>query len=111
MNGTVICIHGYFTTRRAFASSFGNLAISFGSFIWPPLTQYLINQYNWNGAMFILSAVYLNVILFGWLLKSTPLTEKRRNEAMEHSFVQLVRYIKFYYLSYIVYNVCPVKNT
>ena len=56
--------------------------------------------------MFILSAVYLNVILFGWLLKSTPLTEKRRSEAMEHSFVQLVRYIKYsitYLISFIMF--------
>ena len=99
-NGTIVCIHGYFTTRRAFASSFGIMAISFGSFIWPPLTQYLISRYNWEGTMFIFSAVYLNIIPLGWLLKSTPLTEKKRRESMDHSFVQLVRYNRKVFITF-----------
>ncbi len=44
-----VSIQQYFDKRRATASSISVVGSALGMFIWPPLSQVLINYYSWRG--------------------------------------------------------------
>lgn len=50
----------------------------FGTFIFAPLTEFLIKNYTWRGALLIIAGIVLNCILFGALFR--PLEGKKKEE-------------------------------
>ncbi|GFO46894.1 monocarboxylate transporter [Plakobranchus ocellatus] len=66
---TISMIPLYFKKRRSFAVGIAVSGLGFGSFVYPPFLAWLEEQYNWRGAMLIISGLILNVILCGALLR------------------------------------------
>ncbi len=51
----------------------GSASSGIGYLLVPPLMEYLIQSYSWQGAMQIISAIIANICVCGVLLSSTPL--------------------------------------
>lgn len=73
-----------------------------GTFIFSPLVDKLIEEYNWRGAMLIIAALVFNCILFGALFR--PLTPTTKQSAVTDGTVQessmyinKASKLKFYY--------------
>ncbi|GFO46898.1 monocarboxylate transporter family [Plakobranchus ocellatus] len=66
---TIAMIPLYFKKRRSFAMGIGVSGLGIGAFVYPPFLAWLEEQYNWRGAMLIISGLILNVILCGALLR------------------------------------------
>ena len=64
---SVACNH-YFTKRRALAVGIGKTGISLASFIFPPLTNYVLN-YGWKSVIYMYAGVALLSAFFGCLIR------------------------------------------
>ncbi|GFO46887.1 monocarboxylate transporter 12-like [Plakobranchus ocellatus] len=71
----------YFKKRRSFAMGIAVSGVGFGSFVYPPFLAWLEEQYNWRGAMIIISGLILNVILCGAILR--PYKPQDQSSAVE----------------------------
>ena len=62
----------YFTTKQSMALSITAVGISLGTFIWPPIARFLIDEYQWHGALLIIAAALLNEIPLAMLIHDPP---------------------------------------
>ena len=62
----------YFDDMRALATGIAVCGSGIGSFVFAPLCEYLLSEYDWKGAMWIISALVLNGMIFAGLFR--PLT-------------------------------------
>ncbi|XP_072048455.1 monocarboxylate transporter 12-like [Amphiura filiformis] len=62
-------IGDYFDQYYAIANSVAISGTSVGVMIFAPLTQFLLDQYGWRGALFLLGAIYFNLSACGALLE------------------------------------------
>lgn len=58
----------YFTEKRATAVSVAAAGVSCGIFAYPTLIQFLIQQYNWRGASYILAGIFLQGAVLGAII-------------------------------------------
>lgn len=72
-----VMIGHYFEKHRALATGIASCGSGVGTFVFAPLTVYLIKQYTWTGAMWILAGVVLNGVVCGAVFRSIP---RPRNE-------------------------------
>ena len=63
----------YFDKRLARATGMSCAGTAMGNFALPPLFQVLIDNYGWNGALLIISALVSNAAMFGALFRASPL--------------------------------------
>src|SRR5271170_7524388 len=63
----------YFEKRRAFATGLAVCGAGIGTFIFSPLTNYLLEEYSWRGTFLIYAGVLLNCCVCGALFR--PLTD------------------------------------
>ena len=70
---SVIIVQQYFTKKRAMAAGIASAGLSMGTLTGSPVIQFLIDQFGWRGALIINAGLYLNVCVFGGLLR--PITE------------------------------------
>ncbi|XP_035663733.1 monocarboxylate transporter 13-like [Branchiostoma floridae] len=66
---TMATIGRYFTTHRLRANSLASIGGSFVSFAFPPLFQYLMDEYTWRGALVLIGGIVLQVVGFGALVR------------------------------------------
>ena len=59
----------YFDKRLSLATGLAVCGSGIGTFIFAPVTQYLIKEYGWRGAMLILSGLFLNISVCGALMR------------------------------------------
>lgn len=59
----------YFDKRLSLATGLAVCGSDIVTFIFAPITQYLINEYGWRGAMLILSGIFLNIVICGALMR------------------------------------------
>ncbi|KAI8499210.1 hypothetical protein Bbelb_229740 [Branchiostoma belcheri] len=59
----------YFTKRRAMANSLTAVGASIASMSFPPLFQYLMDEFGWKGALFIIGGMMLNIVVAGALIR------------------------------------------
>lgn len=59
----------YFEKRRSLALGIAAAGVGVGAFILGPLTNFLIEEYNWRGATLILGAIHLNMSVTGLLFR------------------------------------------
>lgn len=64
----VVSIAFWFEKKRTFATGIGASGTGFGTFMYAPLTQWLIQEYGWRGATLILGGTLLNFCVFGALM-------------------------------------------
>ncbi|GAB1597584.1 monocarboxylate transporter 12-like [Argonauta hians] len=71
----IVCVGFYFEKRRSFATGLAVCGAGIGTFIFAPLSQYLLDFYGWKGAVLISAGLILNCILCGCLFKPLPKTK------------------------------------
>ena len=72
----IVSVTCYFEKKRSFATGIAVCGSGLGTFIFAPLTEFLIQAYFWKGAMLIIAALTLNCVIFGALFR--PLENKPR---------------------------------
>ena len=65
-------IGDYFDKRRALATGIASCGSGVGTFIFAPLTNYLITEYTWKGTMWILAGIILNGVVYGAVFRPVP---------------------------------------
>lgn len=63
----VVIVAYYFDKKRSFATGLSVCGSGIGTFIFAPLTQYLIDEYGWRGTTLILAGMFLNMTVCGKL--------------------------------------------
>ncbi|XP_050415574.1 monocarboxylate transporter 12 [Patella vulgata] len=60
----IVMVGYYFEKRRALATGIACCGSGIGAFVFAPLCEFLLEEYNWQGATWILSAIVLNGLIF-----------------------------------------------
>jgi Major Facilitator Superfamily len=82
----VVSIAFWFDKRRTFATGIGASGTGLGTFIYAPLTQYLIETFGWRGATLILAGTLLNMCVCGSLMRDPDwLIEENQLESRSQS--------------------------
>ncbi|KAK3104381.1 hypothetical protein FSP39_000664 [Pinctada imbricata] len=66
---SLVTVAFYFEKKRALATGIAVSGSGFGTFALAPLFEYLIDEYDWQGTMIILSGLTLNLVVCGALLR------------------------------------------
>ena len=69
----------YFKKKRALATGIAVCGSGIGGFVFAPLSQFLIQQYTWKGAMWVISAITLNGVVVAALLRPIEHTAKKQD--------------------------------
>ncbi|XP_067631591.1 uncharacterized protein chk [Eurosta solidaginis] len=82
----VVSIAFWFDKKRTFATGIGASGTGIGTFLYAPLTQWLIDNYGWRGATLILAGTMLNTCVCGALMRDPDwLIEENRLESRSQS--------------------------
>ncbi|XP_015597797.1 uncharacterized protein LOC107268974 [Cephus cinctus] len=93
----VVIVAYYFDKKRSFATGLSVCGSGIGTFIFAPVTQYLLAEYGWRGTTLILAGLFLNLAVCGCLMRDLEWTtirakakteERRKNREMKRSKVQ-----------------------
>lgn len=84
---TAVCsVVGWFDKRRTFATGIGASGTGIGTFLYAPLTQYLLESYGWRGTCLILAGTLFNICVCGCLMLDPEwLTESNKLESRSQS--------------------------
>lgn len=69
----IVSVTQYFEAKRSLATGIAVCGSGFGTFVFAPLTKYLIESYGWRGAMLIIGGIVLNCIIFGAMFRPLEL--------------------------------------
>lgn len=78
---SIVCVAYYFEKRRSLATGLSVCGTGLGTFLFAPLTIYLLEEFGWRTTLLILSAIFLNIILFGLLIKDLDLEDDSDEES------------------------------
>ncbi|KOC60127.1 Monocarboxylate transporter 12 [Habropoda laboriosa] len=93
----VVIVAYYFDKRRSFATGLSVCGSGIGTFIFAPVTQYLLAEYGWRGTTLILAGLFLNLAVCGCLMRDLKWTtirarakteERRKNREKKRSRIQ-----------------------
>ncbi|XP_063977326.1 uncharacterized protein LOC135162604 [Diachasmimorpha longicaudata] len=73
----VVIVAYYFDKRRSFATGLSVCGSGIGTFIFAPLTQYLLAEYGWRGTTLILAGFFFNLAVCGCLMRDLEWTTIR----------------------------------
>jgi len=73
------CITQYFDKRRPFVTGVAICGSGIGTFIFAPLTDLLLERYDWKIALYILGAICFSNCFFGLMFKPLPKHENEEN--------------------------------
>ncbi|KAI8498998.1 hypothetical protein Bbelb_234510 [Branchiostoma belcheri] len=73
----------YFDKRHATANGIGVCGTGIGIFAFPPLYQFLIDEFGWRGALLIVAGIPLNGCVCGALMRPIHLKEDRKEEKVD----------------------------
>lgn len=73
----VVIVAYYFDKKRSFATGLSVCGSGIGTFIFAPLTQYLLETYGWRGTTLILAGFFLNMCVCGMLMRDLEWTTHR----------------------------------
>lgn len=71
----IVMVGYYFDKRRALATGIAVCGSGIGSFVFAPLGDALLTRYGWKGAMWIISAISLNGLVFSALFRPLEYTD------------------------------------
>lgn len=80
-NSNVIAINQYFVKYRTMATGLSLAGSSIGSFVLPPLTEYLMIEYGLRGSFLLLSSVLVQSLVTAMLFR--PLKQNIKNNRVE----------------------------
>ena len=65
----IVSVANYFEKRRSFATGLAVCGSGFGTFIFAPLTKWLLDEFGWKGTVLIESGFILNIIVCGAIFR------------------------------------------
>ncbi|KRY42304.1 Monocarboxylate transporter 9 [Trichinella spiralis] len=80
----IVAVTHYFDKKRGIATSFAVCGTGIGTIIFAPVTEALLNLFYWDGALFILSGISLNLFVCGALLRDPRFSHDTRKFAEKH---------------------------
>jgi len=75
-----VMIGHYFERYRALATGIASCGSGVGTFVFAPLSVWLIQSYGWKGAMWIISGIVVNGVVMGALFRPPPELEVQNPE-------------------------------
>lgn len=66
---SVVIVPYYFEKKQSLATGLSVCGTGIGTFLFPPLVSYLLENYGWRGAFLILAGFFLNIAVFGCLMR------------------------------------------
>jgi len=76
----VVSVCQWFEKHRALATGLGACGTGFGTTVYAPMTQYFIEEYGWRGTVLLLAGTFLNMCVFGALMRDPPYLIEERKE-------------------------------
>lgn len=73
----VVIVAYYFDKKRSMATGLSVCGSGIGTFIFAPLNHELLSYYGWRGCTLILAGLFLNLCVFGMLMRDLPWTKER----------------------------------
>uniref|UniRef100_T1IP78 Major facilitator superfamily (MFS) profile domain-containing protein n=1 Tax=Strigamia maritima TaxID=126957 RepID=T1IP78_STRMM len=73
----IVIVAYYFEKKRSFATGLAVSGSGIGTFIFAPLTQYLLGEFQWRGTILILAGFFLNIVVCGALMRDLEWTKKK----------------------------------
>ncbi|BFZ25545.1 hypothetical protein BsWGS_28584 [Bradybaena similaris] len=70
----IVSVGHYFDTKRAFATGLAVCGSGLGTFIFPPLSEFLLTEYSWQGGLLIIAGIMFQGCVCGILMR--PLEAK-----------------------------------
>lgn len=83
----IVSVTTYFEKYRSLATGIAVCGSGFGTFLFAPLTEFLISAFTWRGALLVIAGIVLNCILFGALFR--PLDSKKNLKKKPSNVVQV----------------------
>ncbi|CAN8003264.1 unnamed protein product, partial [Ixodes hexagonus] len=81
---SIVIVAYYFERRRSLATGLAVCGTGIGTFLFAPLTIYLLETFAWRGTLLILAGFFLNMVIFGLLMRDLdPFAEEAESEATE----------------------------
>lgn len=80
----VVIVAYYFDKRRSFATGISVCGSGIGTFLFPPLIQYLITHYGWRGCTVLLAGILLNMCVCGALMRDLEWTTHHARQKRKH---------------------------
>jgi MFS family permease len=68
----IVSVTCYFEKKRSLATGIAVCGSGLGTFVFAPLTEYLIDEYGWRGAVMIIAGLVLNCAILGALFRPVP---------------------------------------
>ncbi|XP_062616851.1 monocarboxylate transporter 13-like [Saccostrea cucullata] len=66
---SLVVLGRYFDKKRGLAATLGNMGVSFGSLIFPPVIRILLDTYGLRGALVVIGGLLLNLCVAGALMR------------------------------------------
>ena len=73
---SIVMVGYYFDNKRALATGIAVCGSGIGSFVFAPLCKHLLDEFDWKGAMWIISALVLNGMVFAGLFRPLVFSDK-----------------------------------
>ena len=75
---SIVIVQYYFDKKRAFATGVSTCGSGIGAIIFAPFSKFLIDQYAWKGAQWIMAAIVLNGMVLGCVYRPLTFRELER---------------------------------
>lgn len=82
---SIVIVAYYFEKKRSLATGLAACGTGIGTFVFPPFTIYLLERYDWQGTLLILSGFFLNMMVFGALMRDLESPSKEPTNPEKHS--------------------------
>lgn len=84
----VVSIAFWFDKKRTFATGIGASGTGIGTFLYAPLTQYLLDNFGWRGTTLILAGTLFNIVVMGALMRDPDwMIEESKLESRSQSML------------------------
>lgn len=81
----IVSVTTYFEKYRSLATGIAVCGSGLGTFIFAPLTDYLIKEFGWRGATLILAAIVFNCVIFGAMFRPLEPPKKIRKKRLQYT--------------------------
>ncbi|ESP01427.1 hypothetical protein LOTGIDRAFT_111770 [Lottia gigantea] len=90
---SMIMVAYYFKKKRALTTGLAVCGSGIGTFIFAPLTEYLIQEYGWRGTLLILGGIVLNLSISGALFRPLEFSPEQKLQRAIEAFDKMSRTI------------------
>ncbi|KAH3879322.1 monocarboxylate transporter 12-like [Dreissena polymorpha] len=92
---SLVMVAFYFEDRRAMATGLAVCGSGIGTFVFAPLTEFLIGLYGWRGTMIIWSGIMLHLVVCGSLLRPLEFSVEEKKQRALMKFERISRTTSF----------------